>query len=151
MRNKSAFNNGNLFDRLPTSASIGLSLSAISAFATLFQGITTVFRVPGFYSNFFYGTVSDSSNLSQRLGLIIIIWAILQLTAIYLAMGARPIARIIVVSMAGVNLLGFISLFVGLQSVTFWDYVLMSILILFTLAPIIFLLSRRSNEYYSFK
>lgn len=148
MKIKNAFDGSRLFDRLPTSASIGLTLAAISAFATLFQGITTLLNVPGFYSNFFYGNSAGNTNLSQRLGLFIIIWATLQLTAIYFATGPRPTARLIVVSLAGVNSLGFIAWSLLLKNGSLWDYVYLSILILFTAAPIIFLLSRRSNKYY---
>ena len=109
MRSKNAFSGSRLFDRLPTSASIGLALTAISAFATLFQGITTFLSVPGFYFNFIYGSVnSENLNLSQKLGLIIVIWASLELAAIYFATGPRPVARFIVLAMAGVKLLAFI-------------------------------------------
>ncbi len=148
MKIKNAFDGSRLFDRLPTSASIGLALAAITALATLFQGITTLLSVPGFYSNFFYGTNSDIINLSQRLGLFVIIWATLQLIAIYFATGPRPIARLIVVSLAGVNSLGFITWSLTSNNISLWTYVYMSILIIFTAAPILLLLSRRSNQYY---
>ena len=147
MRSKNAFSGSRLFDRLPTSASIGLALTAISAFATLFQGITTFLSVPGFYFNFIYGSVnSENLNLSQKLGLIIVIWASLELAAIYFATGPRPVARFIVLAMAGVKLLAFI----GYTRVTVsnCEYVFY---VMFSAAPIILLLSRRSNEYYSSK
>jgi hypothetical protein len=145
MRTKNAFSGARLFDRLPTSASIGLSLAAVSAFATLFQGITTLLSVPGFYFNFTYGSVNSRDlNLSQKLGLIIVIWATLELVAIYLATGPRPVARFIVIALAGVKLLAFISY--TPVNYSNWEQVF---LVLFSAAPIILLLSRRSNEYYS--
>jgi len=141
MRSKNAFSGVRLFDRLPTSA----SMAAVSAAATLFQGITTLLSVPGFYFNFTYGSVNSRDlNLSQKLGLIIIIWATLELVAIYLATGPRPVARFIVIALAGVKLLAFI----GYTPINYsnWEHVF---LVLFSAAPIILLLSRRSNEYYS--
>ena len=82
----------------------------------------------------------------NKLGLIIVIWASLELAAIYFATGPRPVARFIVLAMAGVKLLAFI----GYTRVTVsnWEYVFY---VMFSAAPIILLLSRRSNEYYSSK
>ena len=88
MRIKRNFGASTLFDRRPTTATVGLSLVALSALATLFQGITTSLSVSGFYFDFVYVTSPDTE-LSWRMGLIVTVWATLELIAIYLAMGPR--------------------------------------------------------------
>ena len=144
MRIKGNFGASTLFDRRPTSATVGLALAALSAFATLFQGITTLFSVSGFYFDFIYRTTE--AELSWRMGLIVTIWAALELFAIYLAMGPRPLARMAVIAMAGVKLLAFLSS--NQTSLPLWQYLLLLIL---SSAPIVLLLSRASNDYYTIK
>jgi len=131
MRIKGNFGASTLFDRRPTTATVGLSLAALSAFATLFQGITTLFSVSGFYFDFIYVTSPDIE-LSWRMGLIVTVWATLELIAIYLAMGPRPLARLVVIAMVGVKLLYLLSL--KQSSFPWWQDVL---LILFSSAPIV--------------
>ena len=145
MRIKGNFGASTLFDRRPTTATVGLSLAGLSAFATLFQGITTLFSVSGFYFDFIYVTSPDIE-LSWRMGLIVTVWATLELIAIYLAMGPRPLARLVVIAMVGVKLLYLLSL--KQSSFPWWQDVL---LILFSSAPIVLLLSRASNNYYALK
>jgi hypothetical protein len=145
MRIKGNFGASTLFDRRPTTATVGLSLAALSAFATLFQGITTLFSVSGFYFDFIYVTSPDIE-LSWRMGLIVTVWATLELIAIYLAMGPRPLARLVVIAMVGVKLLYLLSL--KQSSFPWWQDVL---LILFSSAPLVLLLSRASNNYYALK
>lgn len=145
MRIKGNFGASTLFDRRPTTATVGLSLAALSAFATLFQGITTLFSVSGFYFDFIYVTSPDIE-LSWRMGLIVTVWATLELIAIYLAMGPRPLARLVVIAMVGVKLLYLLSL--KQSSFPWWQDVL---LILFSSAPIVLLLSKASNNYYALK
>lgn len=145
MRIKGNFGASTLFDRRPTTATVGLSLAALSALATLFQGITTLLSVSGFYFDFVYVTSPDAE-LSWRMGLIVTIWAALELFAIYLAMGPRPLARMAVIAMAGVKLLAFLSS--NQTSLPLWQYLLLLIL---SSAPIVLLLSRASNDYYAIK
>lgn len=145
MRIKGNFGASTLFDRRPTTATVGLSLAALSAFATLFQGITTLLSVSGFYFDFIYVTSPDIE-LSWRMGLIVTVWATLELIASYLAMGPRPLARLVVIAMVGVKLLSLLSL--KQSSFPWWQDVL---LILFSSAPIVLLLSRASNNYYALK
>ena len=145
MRIKRNFGASTLFDRRPTTATVGLSLAALSALATLFQGITTLLSVSGFYFDFVYVTSPDTE-LSWRMGLIVTVWATLELIAIYLAMGPRPLARMAVIAMAGVKLLAFLSS--NQTSLPLWQYLLLLIL---SSAPIVLLLSRASNDYYAIK
>lgn len=145
MRIKRNFGASTLFDRRPTTATVGLSLAALSALATLFQGITTLLSVSGFYFDFVYVTSPDTE-LSWRMGLIVTVWATLELIAIYLAMGPRPLARMAVIAMAGVKLLAFLSS--NQTSLPLWQYLLLLIL---SSAPIVLLLSRASNDFYEIK
>ena len=145
MRIKGNFGASTLFDRRPTTATVGLSLAALSALATLFQGITTLLSVSGFYFDFVYVTSPDTE-LSWRMGLIVTVWATLELIAIYLAMEPRPLARMAVIAMAGVKLLAFLSS--NQTSLPLWQYLLLLIL---SSAPIVLLLSRASNDYYAIK
>ena len=145
MRIKGNFGASTLFDRRPTTATVGLSLAALSALATLFQGITTLLSVSGFYFDFIYVTSPDIE-LSWRMGLIVTVWATLELIAIYLAMGPRPLARMAVIAMAGVKLLAFLSS--NQTSLPLWQNLLLLIL---SSAPIVLLLSRASNDYYAIK
>lgn len=144
MRIKGSFGASTLFDRRPTSATVGLSLAAVSAFATLFQGITTLFSVSGFYFDFIY-RLTDAE-LNWRMGLIVTIWAALELVAIYLAMGPRPLARMAVIAMVGVKLMAFLSS--NQSSLPLWQYI---VLLILSSAPIALLLSRASNNYYALK
>lgn len=145
MRIKRNFGASTLFDRRPTTATVGLSLAGLSAFATLFQGITTLFSVSGYYFDFVYVTSPDTE-LSWRMGLIVTVWATLELIAIYLAMGPRPLARLVIIAMVGVKLLAFLSS--NQLSLPLWQYLL---LLIFSSAPIVLLLSRASNNYYALK
>ena len=145
MRIKGNFGASTLFDRRPTTATVGLSLPPLPALATLFQGITTLLSVSGFYFDFVYVTSPDTE-LSWRMGLIVTVWATLELIAIYLAMGPRPLARMAVIAMAGVKLLAFLSS--NQTSLPLWQYLLLLIL---SSAPIVLLLSRASNDYYAIK
>ena len=133
MRIKGSFGASTLFDRRPTSATVGLSLAAVSAFATLFQGITTLFSVSGFYFDFIY-RLTDAE-LNWRMGLIVTIWAALELVAIYLAMGPRPLARMAVIAMVGVKLMAFLSS--NQSSLPLWEYI---VLLILSSAPIALLL-----------
>lgn len=142
MNIKRSFGASTLFDRRPTSATVGLALAALSAFATLFQGVTTLFSVSGFYFDFIYRTSEVS--LSWRMGLIVSLWASLELLAIFLAQQPRPLARMAVISMVGVKLLAFLTS--NQSSLPVWQYVL---LLIISVSPIVLLLSPSSNNYYT--
>ena len=139
------FGISHLFDRRPAIATVGLALASLSAFATLFQGLSSILSVTGFYFDFVYKT-SDVDSISGRMGILVTCFSIIQIIAIYKALEPHNIARMIVVSMTGVKLLAFISS--NSNNLPIWQYLL---LLVFTAAPILLLLSRAPNSYYSHK
>ena len=139
------FGISDLFDRRPAVATIGLALASLSAFATLFQGLSSILSVTGFYFDFIYKT-SEVESVSVRMGILVTCFSIIQIIAIYRALEPHNIARMIVVSMTGVKLLAFISS--NSNNLPIWQYLL---LLVFTAAPILLLLSRAPNSYYSHK
>ena len=139
------FGISHLFDRRPAVATIGLALASLSAFATLFQGLSSILSVTGFYFDFIYKT-SEVESVSVRMGILVTCFSIIQIIAIYRALEPHNIARMIVVSMTGVKLLAFISS--NSNNLPIWQYLL---LLVFTAAPILLLLSRAPNSYYSNK
>jgi hypothetical protein len=145
MRLSGRFGASTLFDRRPTSATIGLVLLSISSFTTLVYGLTILFSAPGILFNFTF-IERQEVDYSWRTGLIAVIYSTIQIVAIYLATGPRPFARLIVLAIAGVNLLGLLSIANNYDPL--WQYLLLVIL---SAAPILFLLSRSSNSYYSHK
>lgn len=139
------FGISHLFDRRPAVATIGLALASLSAFATLFQGLSSILSVTGFYFDFIYKT-SEVDSVNARMGILVTCFSIIQIIAIYRALEPHNIARMIVVSMTGVKLLAFISS--NSNNLPIWQYLL---LLVFTAAPILLLLSRAPNSYYSNK
>ena len=139
------FGISHLFDRRPAVATIGLALASLSAFATLFQGLSSILSVTGFYFDFIYKT-SEVDSVNARMGILVTCFSIIQIIAIYRALEPHNIARMIVVSMTGVKLLAFISS--NSNNLPIWQYLL---LLIFTAAPILLLLSRAPNSYYSHK
>ena len=139
------FGISHLFDRRPAVATIGLALASLSAFATLFQGLSSILSVTGFYFDFIYKT-SEVESVSVRMGILVTCFSIIQIIAIYRALEPHNIARMIVISMTGVKLLAFISS--NSNNLPIWQYLL---LLIFTAAPILLLLSRAPNSYYSHK
>ena len=139
------FGISHLFDRRPAVATIGLALASLSAFATLFQGLSSILSVTGFYFDFIYKT-SEVESVSVRMGVLVTCFSLIQIIAIYRALEPHNIARMIVISMTGVKLLAFISS--NSNNLPIWQYLL---LLVFTAAPILLLLSRAPNSYYSHK
>lgn len=139
------FGISHLFDRRPAIATVGLALASLSAFATLFQGLSSILSVTGFYFDFIYKT-SEVESVSVRMGVLVTCFSLIQIIAIYRALEPHNIARMIVISMTGVKLLAFISS--NSNNLPIWQYLL---LLIFTAAPILLLLSRAPNSYYSHK
>lgn len=139
------FGISHLFDRRPAIATVGLALASLSAFATLFQGLTAMFSVSGFYFDFIY-RVSEVERISPAMGILVTCFSLIQMFAIYKALEPNNIARMVVISMIGVKLLAFISS--NSNQLPIWQYLL---LLTFTTAPIFLLLSRSPNSYYSHK
>lgn len=107
MKIKRSFGTSTLFDRLPTSAIIGLSLAGLSVLMTFLQSMASLFSVPILYFN---SLSLDITNLNQgwRSGLFGIITSLIAMIAIFRATGPRQLARITVIAMTGVHLLFFI-------------------------------------------
>jgi hypothetical protein len=144
MNIKRSFGASVLFDRRPASATVALSLASLSALAALYQGITTLLSVSGYYFDFIYLKLNE--DVSWRMGFVATLWAILELLVIFLALQPRPLARLAVIAMVGFKLVALLSL--NQSSLPAWQYVL---LLAFHTAPIVLLLTRSSNNYYSLK
>jgi hypothetical protein len=134
-----------LFNRRPTSATIGLAIAAISFFATLIQGVISIATSR---SNFFFDFVYQFNRtvidvpLSQNI--IGIIWSTIGLIACYLALEPRNYARFTVLIAAGVKLFAFVS-YSDQISMPLWRYLMILVI---ALLPVVLLLLRPSNDYY---
>lgn len=134
-----------LFNRRPTSATIGLSIAAISFLATILQGLIQLLASRNFFFfDFVYGAQEGESGLSWRQAIIGVSWAIIGLIACYLALQPRNLARFTVLATTGVKLFAFIS-FSDYVTMPTWRYLAT---IVIAAAPIFLLLSRSSNAYY---
>lgn len=102
MKIKRSFGTSTLFDRLPTSAIIGLSLAGLSVLMTFLQGVTSLFSVPNFYFNFQYLSMK-ALDQNLRSGLFWTIFSLLAMIAIFRATGPRQLARITVIAIMGVQ------------------------------------------------
>lgn len=134
-----------LFNRRPTSATIGLSIAAISFLATILQGLIQLLASRNFFFfDFVYGAQEGESGLSWRQAIIGVTWALIGLIACYLALQPRNLARFTVLATTGVKLFAFIS-FSDYVTMPTWRYL---VTIVIAAAPIFLLLSKSSNVYY---
>ena len=132
-----------LFNRRPSTATVGLSIAAISFIATILQGIG------GFLSSqFFFDFVSEvdqgGEGLTFKQTLVGCSWAVVGLIACYLSLEPRNMARITVIATAGVKLFVAVSMSNRI-SLNHWLYAL---ILLMAAIPIALLLTRSSNAYY---
>jgi hypothetical protein len=134
-----------LFNRRPTSATVGLSIAAISFLATILQGIIQLLASKNFFFfDFVSGSQEGESGLSWKQAIIGISWALIGLIACYLALQPRNMARFTVLATAGVKLFVLIA-FSDYVALNLWKYLA---IIIFAILPILLLLSRSSNAYY---
>ncbi len=135
-----------LFNRRPISATIGLSISATSFFATILQGAFTLLSSENlFFFDFITGSSLDGdSGITFTQAVIGTSWAIIGLVACYRALEPSNLARFTVVVVAGVKLFAFIS-YSDQVNLPVWRYVLVLTL---AVIPIILLLAPPSNTYY---
>ena len=135
-----------LFNRRPATATIALSIAAISFFATILQGTIALLSSENkFFFDFITGgDLSGDSGITFRQAIIGTSWAIIGLIACYRALEPSNLARFTVIMTAGVKLFAFIS-YSERVSLPIWHY-----LLVLTLAslPIILLLLPPSNNYY---
>lgn len=135
-----------LFNRRPISATIALSISAISFFATILQGAFTLLSSENlFFFDFVTGaSLAGDSGITFRQAIIGTSWAIIGLIACYLALEPSNIARFTVIVTAGVKLFAFIS-YSDQVNLPMWRYILVLTL---AIVPIVLLLIPSSNSYY---
>ena len=134
-----------LFNRRPTTATIGLSIAAISFFATLMQGaISLLTSANRFFFDFISGGDLGGGGITFRQAIIGCSWALIGLVACYLAQEPRNMARFTVLMTSGVKLFAFLA-YSDQVSLSLWQYLLT---LAFAAAPIILLLLPPSNQYY---
>ena len=134
-----------LFNRRPTTATIGLSIAAISFFATLMQGAISFFTSTNrFFFDFISGGDLGGGGITFRQAVIGCSWALIGLVACYLAQEPRNMARFTVLMTSGVKLFAFLA-YSDQVNLSLWQYLLT---LAFAAAPIILLLLPPSNQYY---
>jgi hypothetical protein len=134
-----------LFNRRPTTATVGLSIAAISFFATILQGLIPLLSSTNrFFFDFTAGVELGDSGITFRQALVGCTWALIGLLACYLALEPRNLARFTVLITSGVKLFAFLA-FSSQVNISLWQYFLTLAL---ALAPIVLLLLPASNQYY---
>ena len=134
-----------LFNRRPTTATVGLSIAAISFFATILQGLISLLSsINRFFFDFTAGVELGDSGITFRQALVGCTWALIGLIACYLALEPRNLARFTVLITSGVKLFAFLA-FSSQVNISLWQYLLTLAL---ALAPIVLLLLPASNQYY---
>ncbi len=133
-----------LFNRRPTTATIGLSIAAISFFATIFQGaISLLSSSNGYFFDFISIVDRGGETITFRQAIVSCSWALIGLVACYMAQGPRNFARFTVLVASGVKLFAYLTL--DVVPLSLWQILLM---LIFASAPIILLLLPPSNQYY---
>ena len=134
-----------LFNRRPATATIGLSIAAVSFFATILQGLMGFFAGQNrFFFDFIRAVDSGNGELGFRQAAIGSIWSVVGLFACYRALEPRNAARFTVVVTSGVKLFIFLS-FSSQIGIPTWKYVT---ILAIAMSPIVLLLLRPSNHYY---
>lgn len=134
-----------LFNRRPTTATIGLSIAAISFFATILQGLIALLSSQNlFFFDFVSGVDLGGGGITLKQAIIGCGWATIGLIACIRALEPRNLARFVVIITAGVKLFAFLA-FSQKVSLSVWQY---SLILAFAAAPLILLLLRPSNQYY---
>jgi hypothetical protein len=135
-----------LFNRRPATATVGLSIAAISFLATILTGLVTVLSGANrFFFDFVVGAQFGDSSLTFRQAIVGIAWSAIGLIACYLALEPRNLARFTVIVTAGVKLIALTAFTQQAGRLPLWQYLL---IISLAVAPIILLLLRPSNQYY---
>ena len=133
-----------LFNRRPATATIGLSIAAISFFATILQGLMGLLSGSNrFFFDFVVTFSAGDSPLTFKQAAIGSIWSVIGLFACYRALEPRNAARFTVIVTSGVKLFVFLSY--TSTNMSLWEYLLILII---AIAPIVLLLLPPSNQYY---
>jgi hypothetical protein len=134
-----------LFNRRPTTATIGLSIAAISFFATMLQGLISLLSSTNrFFFDFVSGADLGGGGITFKQAIVGCSWALIGLIACYRAQEPSNLARFTVLVTSGVKLFAFLA-FSDEVSISIWQYLLR---LIFASAPIILLLLPPSNQYY---
>jgi len=134
-----------LFNRRPTTATVGLSIAAISFFATILQGLIALLSSTNrFFFDFTSGVELGDSGITFRQALVGCTWALIGLIACYRALEPRNLARFTVLITSGVKLFAFLA-FSSQVNISLWQYFVTFVV---ALAPIVLLLLPASNHYY---
>jgi len=134
-----------LFNRRPTTATVGLSIAAISFFATILQGLIALLSSTNrFFFDFTAGVSLGDSGITFRQALVGCTWAVIGLIACYRALDPRNLARFTVLITSGVKLFAFLA-FSSQVNISLWQYF---VTLIVALAPIVLLLLPSSNHYY---
>ena len=134
-----------LFNRRPTTATVGLSIAAISFFATILQGLIALLSSTNrFFFDFTSGVELGDSGITFRQALVGCTWALIGLIACYRALEPRNLARFTVLITSGVKLFAFLA-FSSQVNISLWQYF---VTLTVALAPIVLLLLPASNQYY---
>ena len=134
-----------LFNRRPTTATIGLSIAAISFFATMLQGVISLLSSTNtFFFDFVSGVDLGGGGVTFRQAMVGCSWALIGLIACYRAQEPSNLARFTVLVASGVKLFAFLA-YSDEVSISLWQYLLR---LAFAAAPIILLLLPPSNQYY---
>jgi hypothetical protein len=134
-----------LFNRRPATATVGLSIAAISFFATILQGLIALLSsVNKFFFDFTAGVQLGDTGITFRQALVGCTWALIGLIACYRALEPRNLARFTVLITSGVKLFAFLA-FSSQVNISLWQYL---ITLIIAAAPIILLLLPPSNHYY---
>jgi hypothetical protein len=134
-----------LFNRRPATATVGLSIAAISFFATILQGLIALLSsVNKFFFDFTAGVQLGDTGITFRQALVGCTWALIGLIACYRALEPRNLARFTVLITSGVKLFAFLA-FSSQVNISMWQYM---ITLIIAAAPIVLLLLPPSNQYY---
>jgi hypothetical protein len=134
-----------LFNRRPATATVGLSIAAISFFATILQGLIALLSsVNKFFFDFTAGVQLGDTGITFRQALVGCTWALIGLIACYRALEPRNSARFTVLITSGVKLFAFLA-FSSQVNISMWQYL---ITLIIAAAPIVLLLLPPSNQYY---
>jgi uncharacterized YccA/Bax inhibitor family protein len=133
-----------LFNRRPATATVGLSIAAISFFATILQGLMGLFSGSNrFFFDFITTIDAGDTGLTFRQAAIGSLWSIIGMFACYRALEPRNAARFTVIVTSGVKLF----LFLSWKNTNLSLFVYLLCLII-AVAPIVLLLLPPSNHYY---
>ena len=134
-----------LFNRRPAVATVGLSIAAISFFATILQGLIALLSSTNrFFFDFTSGIQLGDSGITFRQAVVGCTWALIGLIACYRALEPRNLARFTVLITSGVKLFAFLA-FSSQVNIPMWQYI---VTLLIAASPIILLLLPASNQYY---